>query len=256
MQGIIMMQGTVEDAAKIIAEANHVVALTGAGISVESGIPAFRGSQGLWDRYDPTEYAHISSFTRRPEAVWVMLKELYDIMQGSEPNPAHLALAELEEMGILKAVVTQNVDGLHQRAGSKRVLEFHGTGETLTCLSCHKGYSVSEISLDDLPPRCSQCSGVLKPDVVFFGEPIPPEVLEDSFAEAKVCDCMLVIGTSAQVYPAAQLPYEVQKNGGHVIEFNMEATPLTHSIPTLFLEGSASITLPKVVEELKRRRGE
>ncbi len=248
-----MVQAEIERAAKLIAEARHVVALTGAGISVESGIPAFRGSQGLWDRYDPAEYAHISSFTSRPEMVWQMLKELYDIVQNAKPNPAHRALARLEEMGILKAVITQNVDGLHQAGGSKRVLEFHGSGESLTCLSCGKRYGIEEISLEELPPLCS-CSGVLKPDVVFFGEPIPPEVLRESFEEASICDCMLVVGTSAQVYPAAQLPYEVKRNGGMVIELNLEETPLTHSLPTLFVGGSASQTLTSIVEKVEESR--
>ena len=245
-----------EKAAKVVANAKYAMAFTGAGISVESGIPAFRGSQGLWDKYDPAEYAHISSFTRDPEKVWYMLKELYDITLNARPNPAHVALAELENMGILKAIVTQNVDRLHQAAGSKRVLEFHGTGETLICLSCHRSYAINEISLEKIPPLCGECGGVLKPDVVFFGEAIPQEVLRDSFEEAKLCDCMLVVGTSAQVYPAAQLPYEVKKNGGTVIEFNLEETPLTHSLPTLFIGGSASQTLPVLIEIIKKLRRE
>ncbi len=249
-----MNRETIEEAARLIGGAHHVVALTGAGISVESGIPAFRGSQGLWERYDPAEYAHVSSFHKRPEAVWTMLKELYSIMENARPNDAHLALARLEEIGILKAVITQNVDGLHQQAGNKNVIEFHGSGETLTCLSCHRGYAASEISLDTLPPLCRECSGVLKPDVVFFGEPIPPEVLQESLEEALLCDCMLVIGTSAQVYPAAQLPYEVREHGGLVVEFNLEETPLTHSVSTLFVGGRASLTLPSVVKTLEERR--
>ncbi len=241
----------VKRAAEIIASGRLVVALTGAGISVESGIPAFRGSQGLWEKYDPMEYAHISSFLRNPEKVWGMLVELYEIVKNAKPNPAHYALAELEKLGRCHAVITQNVDALHQKAGSERVIEFHGTGETLTCLSCGKRFRVEEIDLGRIPPRC-ECGGVLKPDIVFFGESIPPDALEESFDLARRCDVVLVVGTSAQVYPAAQIPQTAKAHGAKVIEVNLEPTPLTSSITDIFCQGSASKVLPAIVDEVKR----
>lgn len=247
-----MNEEGIREAARLLKNSRHAMALTGAGISVDSGIPAFRGAQGLWDRYDPEEYAHISSFMADPGKVWGMLKELYQIMEKARPNPAHFALARLEEMGILKSLVTQNVDGLHQRAGSTKVIEFHGNGETLICLSCGKEYPVKGISLDTLPPTCPQCGGVLKPQVVFFGEPIPPRALEEAFEEADQCDVMLVVGTSAQVYPAADLPRRVAWSGGSIIEVNLEETHLTRDMTHIFLQGSASEILPRLVEEIER----
>jgi len=244
-----MSERDLELAVKALRDASYVLALTGAGISTESGIPAFRGSQGLWERYDPEEYAHISSFLRNPKKVWGMLKELYGIMKEAQPNPAHEALALLEEHGLLKGVITQNVDGLHQRAGSKRVIEFHGSGETLICLSCGRVFKTDEVSLEDLPPTCP-CGGLLKPQIVFFGEPIPPQVLDEAFQEADKCDLMLVVGTSAQVYPAAQLPYKVVERGGKIVEVNLEETPLTRELSTIFLKGSASQILPRLVKRV------
>jgi len=244
-----MSERDLDLAVKALRDASYVLALTGAGISTESGIPAFRGSQGLWERYDPEEYAHISSFLRNPKKVWGMLKELYGIMKEAQPNPAHEALALLEEHGLLKGVITQNVDGLHQRAGSKRVIEFHGSGETLICLSCGRVFKTDEVSLEDLPPTCP-CGGLLKPQIVFFGEPIPPQVLDEAFQEADKCDLMLVVGTSAQVYPAAQLPYKVVERGGKIVEVNLEETPLTRELSTIFLKGSASQILPRLVKRV------
>ena len=244
-----MSERDLDLAVKALRDASYVLALTGAGISTESGIPAFRGSQGLWERYDPEEYAHISSFLRNPKKVWGMLKELYGIMKEAQPNPAHEALALLEEHGLLKGVITQNVDGLHQRAGSKRVIEFHGSGETLICLSCGRVFKTDEVSLEDLPPTCP-CGGLLKPQIVFFGEPIPPQVLDEAFQEADRCDLMLVVGTSAQVYPAAQLPYKVAERGGRIVEINLEETPLTRELSTIFLKGSASQILPRLVKRV------
>ena len=244
-----MSERDLDLAVKALRDASYVLALTGAGISTESGIPAFRGSQGLWERYDPEEYAHISAFLENPKKVWGMLKELYGIMKGAQPNPAHKALALLEEHGLLKGVITQNVDGLHQRAGSKRVIEFHGSGETLICLSCGRVFKTDEVSLEDLPPTCP-CGGLLKPQIVFFGEPIPPQVLDEAFQEADKCDLMLVVGTSAQVYPAAQLPYKVVERGGKIVEVNLEETPLTRELSTIFLKGSASQILPRLVKRV------
>jgi NAD-dependent deacetylase len=246
-----MDREAVKKAAEIIADGKFIIALTGAGISVESGIPAFRGAQGLWEKYDPMEFAHINSFRRNPEKVWRMLAELYQIVLKAQPNPAHFALARLEELGKLQAVITQNVDALHQKAGSKKVIEFHGTGETLSCLKCGKNYHINEIDLNVLPPRCS-CEGILKPDIVFFGEPIPPKALEEAFDLASKAGAVLVIGTSAQVYPAAQIPYSAKQHGAKIIEANLEPTPLTQSITDVFCQGKASEVVPAIVKEVEK----
>ena len=226
------------------------MALTGAGISVESGIPAFRGSQGLWDRYDPMEFAYIGAFLADPGKVWRMLVELEDTVAQARPNPGHLALAELESMGHLRAVITQNIDGLHQAAGNKNVIEFHGNGRRLICLSCHKTYPPEIVNPVALPPRCT-CQGILKPDVVFFGEPIPLEASQRAFEEVRTCDMMLVVGTSAVVAPASNLPYLAKKQGALIVEINLEKTHLSDTISDYVLEASASHALSTILGLLR-----
>jgi NAD-dependent deacetylase len=225
--------------------------LTGAGISVESGIPAFRGSQGLWDRYDPLEFAHIQSFKEDPAKVWTMLAELAGLVVLAQPNPAHRALARLEEKGLLQAVITQNIDALHQRAGSREVIEFHGNGQRLVCLSCGRGRAAETVPLETLPPTCS-CGGILKPDVVFFGEPIPVEAHDRAFDYSRRCEVMLVIGTSAVVAPASYLPLVAKQNGARIIEINLERTHLSESVSDVVWEASAGRALSEIVETLDR----
>jgi NAD-dependent deacetylase len=236
-----------------IVASRKTIALTGAGISVESGIPDFRSAGGLWSKYDPEEYAHISAFRSNPAKVWQMIKDMMDLVLGAEPNPAHIALGELEEMGLLQVVITQNVDGLHQRGGSKEVIEFHGSNQWLVCLGCGYRQEAACLSLEDIPPRCPQCSSILKPDVVFFGEPIPWEAQNRSFEEAKTCDLVLVIGTSALVYPAAGIPPLAKQSGAKVVEINMEPTPLTGFVSDYLIQGSAGIILPQIVEEVRKQ---
>lgn len=240
-------------AARDIVESHKTIALTGAGISVESGIPDFRSAGGLWSKYDPEEYAHISAFRSNPAKVWQMIKDMMELVLGAEPNPAHIALAELEQMGFLEAVITQNVDGLHQRGGSKEVIEFHGSNQWLVCLGCGYRQEAASLSLGDIPPRCPQCSSILKPDVVFFGEPIPWEAQNRSFEAARSSDLVLVIGTSAIVYPAAGIPTLAKQNGAKVVEINMEPTPLTGFISDYLIQGSAGMILPQIVEEIKKQ---
>ncbi len=247
------LETLIERVAKDIVRSRRTIALTGAGISVESGIPDFRSAGGLWSKYDPEEYAHISAFRANPEKVWQMLKEMMELVLGAEPNPAHSALAELEQMGLLNAVITQNVDGLHQRAGSKEVIEFHGSNEWLICLGCGSRREAASLSLDNIPPRCEKCSSILKPDVVFFGEPIPWEAQTRAFEEAGVCELVLVIGTSAVVYPAAGIPMVAKKGGARVVEINREPTPLTGSVSHYLIQGPAGEILPKIVDEIKRK---
>ena len=245
----------IQRAAKDILHSKKTIAFTGAGISVESGIPDFRGAQGLWQKYDPEEYAHIQAFYSNPDKVWLMIKDMFSLIMAAKPNPAHMGLAELERMGLLSSVITQNVDGLHQAAGNTNVIEFHGTHRTLSCLKCSTKIEGTSLTLEDLPPRCSRCSSLLKPDVVFFGEPIPWEAQIMSFKESKSCKAVLVIGTSAVVYPAATIPITAKERGAIVIEINTEPTPLTNQISDYLICGSAGEIIPAIVEEVKKMRG-
>lgn len=237
-------------AISLLREAKRVVALTGAGISVDSGIPAFRGSQGLWERYDPQEYAHIDAFIANPGKVWRMLAEMLNLVFQAKPNSAHLALAELETNGYLQSIITQNVDGLHQAAGSKRVIEFHGNTRRLICLSCGKQQEIKANDNFSIPPLCPDCRAVMKPDVVFFGEGIPKSAQESAVLAATHADVMLVIGTSAVVYPVADLPQVTKQNGGRIIEINLEPSPLSKRLSDLLILDSASIALPALANGL------
>jgi len=235
-------------AAEIAGAKNGVIALTGAGISVASGIPAFRGMSGLWAKYDPEEYATIEAFQRNPAKVWVMLKEFKEVIQNARPNPAHLALAKLEQLGYLRAIITQNVDGLHQEAGNTNVIEFHGSNREAVCLKCGGKRASGELDLAVLPPYCN-CGGVFKPDAVFFGEPIPWPALSRSREEAYNCRVVLVIGTSAVVEPAASIPYLARRAGATIIEVNPERALSAD----LFLRGPAEEIMPLLVDEVIRQ---
>ncbi len=234
-------------AAEIVLAGKKTIALTGAGISVASGIPAFRGMGGLWEKYDPEEYATIEAFHKDPAKVWQMLKEFKEVIEKARPNPAHLALAKLEQLGYLRAIITQNVDGLHQEAGNTNVIEFHGNNRQVVCLKCGSKYPSKNLVLEKLPPSCA-CGGVLKPDAVFFGEPIPWEALSRSHSEAQSCHVVLVIGTSAVVEPAASIPYIARRAGAKIIEVNPERA-LSADI---FLRGPAEEIMPMLVEEVAR----
>ncbi len=239
------------NAAEILASRGKAVALTGAGISVESGIPAFRGSQGMWERFDPAEYATIGAFLRDPGKVWKMLAEMIEVLTSAAPNPAHHGLAELERMGILRSVVTQNVDGLHQAGGSQRVIEFHGNPRDLVCVACWKRYPSLRKIAEGIPPRCG-CGTILKPDIVFFGEPIPWQAQEQAEEEARTCGVLLVIGTSAQVSPACDIPRIAKERGARIVEINPEETSLTSGITDIYLPGNASRVVGRLVELLKK----
>lgn len=236
--------------AEVIAGKRKSVALTGAGISVPSGIHDFRSPGGIWERYSPAEYATIEAFLRDPEKVWVFLQELEEIVKGAEPNAAHEALARLESLGVLDGVVTQNVDGLHQAAGSKRVVEFHGSHGRLMCPRCGKRRDPDPAL--GIPPYCD-CGQAMKPDVVFFGEPIPPKALVEASVLAQESNSLIVAGTSATVAPASMIPCEAAATGAVVIEVNLEETHLTGSVTDLFLCGPVEEILPRLVEEVESR---
>jgi NAD-dependent deacetylase len=237
--------------ADIIREEKNIVAFTGAGISVDSGIPAFRGSQGLWGKYDPMEYAHIRAFVADPEKVWVMLREMSEVIFKSEPGPAHRALATLEQKGYLNAVITQNVDGLHSIAGNGDVIEYHGNHRWLTCTSCNKRVPLTPEMMKIHPyPQCEKCNSALKPDVVFFGEAIPMIASLRANEEANKCRVMFIIGTSGVVYPAAEIPHIAKAKGATIVEINIEPTTFTSSITNYFFSGTATEVLPKLLEYL------
>jgi len=247
------MDENIKKAAKELTKAKYVVALTGAGISVESGIPPFRGKGGLWEKFDPMKYASINGFMENPGEVWeVLLKNMKNLMAKSKPNDAHKGLVQLEKTGKLKSIITQNVDGLHQKAGSQNVIEFHGTFAWNYCIECSKRYKMEDIELDEIPPKCT-CKGLLRPDCVFFGEQIPQQALIRSRAESEKCDIMLTIGTSATVQPAAMMPQIAKRSGSIIIEINPEPTPLTDYVSDYFLKGQAGQIMNKLINEMKDR---
>jgi NAD-dependent deacetylase len=271
------MEDLVKRAAKDLAESKYAIALSGAGMSTESDIPDFRGPKGIWTTNKEAEakaYQRYELFLNNPRAYWEEMLgfqgtygSFYEQIRQAEPNPGHYALAELEALGILKCVITQNIDGLHKKAGSKRVLEYHGSTHVVRCISCGSRFAREEVSLDELPPRC-KCGAALKYDVVHFKEPIPSDVMEESEKEASRCDFMLICGTSAVVYPFANLPRMARFHSGvtgldvighkanvKIIEVNADPTPLTHEgISDYLIQGRTGEILPRVVEEVKEAR--
>lgn len=246
------MDDRIRETAHRLASARNVVALTGAGISVESGIPPFRGPGGLWEKYDPMEFAHIEAFMNNPEKVWkIFMGDMKQVLLAAKPNDAHLGMARLEELGILKTVITQNVDGLHQMAGSRDVIEFHGNFAWLQCLDCGARAETVTVDLSVVPPRC-RCSGIYRPECVFFGEMIPGEALARSQELASACDVMLVAGTSAIVQPAAFMPVIARQAGAVVIEINPEPTPLTGQTSHFLVQGKAGQVMNAITAEVER----
>ncbi|MHA1893561.1 MAG: NAD-dependent protein deacylase [Candidatus Helarchaeota archaeon] len=232
-------------ASKWISESDHSVAFTGAGISVESGIPTFRGEDGLWNKYNPI-FLDTNYFVENPKKSWILIKEIfYDFFGKAKPNVAHQVLAEMEKRGYIKSIITQNIDNLHQLAGSKNVLEFHGTSKTLTCLNCNSKYDHGKL-IENLPPHCPKCNGLLKPDFVFFGEPIPEAVHNNSIKEATISDLFILIGTTGEIMPASMIPFIAKKNGAKFIEINIERSKYTDSIVDIYLQGKATVVLKKL----------
>lgn len=248
------MQDLIKKAAHIITNSEMTIGLTGAGISVDSGIPDFRSEGGLWARFDPAEYATISAFMADPEKVWAMFKEMDNLVKRAKPNKAHTGMGELEKMGYLHHIITQNVDNLHQAGGSKNVVEYHGNSSTLSCMKCGRRYS-SEEKGDEYPPRC-KCRQILRPDVVLFGEAIPEDALNVSFELAASAQALMVVGTSAVVSPANTIPGIAKRNRAIIIEINRERTHLTDSLTDIFLKGGAAEIIPALVNEVKRMEKE
>ncbi len=240
----------VDELRRLCSGAERLVAFTGAGISAESGIPTYRGAGGVWNKYDPGRYADIGQFLEDPSYYWSFFRDVrYPVLREAEPNAAHRALARLEERGGLRAVITQNIDGLHQAAGSRRVLELHGNTRRIRCMKCGSAYTMDEVNRQietRLPPVCSRCDGPLKPDVVFFGEALPRGVLDEALAEARSCDFFLVVGSSLVVQPAASLPMMAKQNGARLVIVNRDPTPLD-PLADLVIHSAASEVLGDLV---------
>jgi NAD-dependent deacetylase len=224
--------------------------MTGAGISVESGIPDFRSAGGLWQRFDPREYGTIEAFRADPKKVWNMLHEMSAVISRARPNPAHKGLSQLQQMGLLDTIITQNIDNLHQEAGSTRVIEYHGSSRTLSCLWCECQYETDELD-GEMPPKCT-CGKILKPDVIFFGETIPEGPLHESYRLVSSCQILLVVGTSAEVVPASTIPYAAKMAKAKIIEINVEPTVLTESLTDILLQGKASEVVTGLVREVEK----
>ncbi len=251
----------IERAAEIVLRARHVVALTGAGMSVESGIPPFRGPGGLWTKHGEPPMNGYQRFLADPAKAWRdrlspsgPMRELWETLRSAQPNAGHYALAQLEELGILRCLITQNVDNLHHAAGSRLLAEIHGNHTLIRCIECVSRFAPDAVSLADLPPHCPRCGGLLKSDTVSFGEPIPTDVLARCFEASEQCDCMLVAGTSATVYPAAQFPLDVRQRGGDLIEINLYESELT-SYCSVSLRGASATVLPQLVSRIVQLRG-
>ena len=242
-----------EALAELIRERQPCVVLTGAGVSTESGIPDFRSPTGLWATFNPLEYGSIDAFRADPLKVWSFYKPRVAMLTEAEPNPAHLALAELERLGFVEAVVTQNIDLLHERAGSQDVVEVHGSIRAATCPRCSERYPLERVLgllAEADAPACPACGGILKPDVVFFGELLPPAAIERAYELARRARLLLVVGSALEVYPVAALPEETLAAGGALAIVNRGPTPYDGRAG-LRVDGSAGEVLSAVVEALR-----
>lgn len=245
----------IEAVATALTTADHAVALTGAGVSTASGIPDFRSEGGIWEEFDPAEF-HYSRFKSDPAGFWDRRADMHEAVYGGdvEPNTAHEALAALERRGLLDAVITQNIDGLHHAAGSEEVVELHGNAERVVCEGCGRrsdaGPVRQRVEKGELPPRCERCDGVLKPDVVLFGEQLPQAAFQRAREHARDADVFLAAGSSLSVQPAASLPDTARRTGGMVVLVNLEPTPVSDRVDYEFLADVTDV-LPAVVEAIE-----
>jgi NAD-dependent deacetylase len=233
-----------------LRSADSVAVLTGAGISAESGVPTFRGDEGLWRKFKPEELATVDAFLSNPDLVWEWYRHRREILTRAEPNPGHLALRDLEGLFAEFTLITQNIDGLHQRAGSQQVVELHGNIRRNRCLDCGNILESVDRAPEAAVPRCP-CGGMLRPDVVWFGESLPRRALEDAYLAATRCQVFFSIGTSAVVQPAALLPGFALEKGAYVVEINIEPTDISAQVQ-LSLRGKSGEILPRLVETLSR----
>ncbi|MEZ5360551.1 MAG: NAD-dependent deacylase [Candidatus Zixiibacteriota bacterium] len=233
-----------------LRRARRVAVSTGAGVSAESGVPTFRGENGIWKKMNPEELASVNGFMSNPDLVWEWYQHRRTIMSEVQPNPGHLAIAAFQKLFDEFTLITQNVDGLHARAGSKDIIELHGNITRNKCFTCNAPYD-DEIDLDAELPHCS-CGGMIRPDVVWFGEMLPEQAIRGAMRAAETAEVFFSVGTSALVQPAASLPYIARQNGSFIIEVNLEPTPLT-SFADVFLQGKSGEVLPVIVEQLSQK---
>jgi len=244
------LNNNINKAVELLKDSKYTTAFTGAGISVESGIPPFRGETGLWSRYDPI-VLDIDYFKSNSLESWRVIKEIfYDFFGKAKPNDAHIALAQMEKAGLLQNIITQNIDNLHQAGGSKIIYEFHGNSHTLVCTGCSKKYGISDIDFNSLPIKCTLCNSLVKPDFIFFGEGIPPEAYQKSIEAAEKADIFLVIGTTGEIMPASQIPHIAKANKAIIIEINPDQSNFTNSITDIFLQGKATDIMKKLIYKL------
>lgn len=240
----------IQYAADLIRKSNFTFAFTGAGISVESGIPPFRGELGLWNKYDP-KVLDLTYYQSHEEECWFAIREIfYDFFADAKPNEAHKVLAKMERQKLLYSIVTQNIDNLHQEAGSRVVREFHGNSKRLICLKCDRTYASDEFDFKNIPPRCKKDGEILKPDFIFFGEGIPKDAYKKSFDDAEKAEVCIVIGSTGEVVPASYVPQAAKQNGAVVIEINPEESNFTSGITDIFLQGKAGEILTNLANEL------
>lgn len=242
------------EAADLIVKSGFTIAFTGAGISVESGIPPFRGEHGLWNKYDP-KVLDIEYYLENEAKCWLTIREIfYDFFSGAKPNKAHLVLAEMEKLNLLYSIITQNIDNLHQQAGSKVIYEFHGNAKKLKCLKCGKIYHASQIDFNKLPPVCENDGTILKPDFIFFGEGIPREAYSSSFADAEKAEVCIIVGSTGEVVPASYVPQTAKQNGAVIIEINPEESKFTQHVTDIYLDGKAGEVLDKLLKMVLEKR--
>jgi NAD-dependent deacetylase len=239
---------------QVLGDARAFCVLTGAGISAESGVPTFRGVDGLWKKFKPEELASFDAFIRNPDLVWEWYNYRRQLIDKVTPNPGHLALAKMEDMVETFTLVTQNVDNLHHLAGSRKILELHGNIMRSYCIECGASADRLDLSEKGAVPKCGRCGGLIRPDVVWFGEMLPADVFEEAERAASLCDVFLCVGTSAIVYPAALLPQVARRAGAYTVEINTEATDQTELFDEVLL-GKAGELLPYIVENLLESKG-
>ncbi len=249
------IQESLNRVAALLAQAKHAIAFTGAGISTASGIPDFRSPEcGLWNNVDPLAVASIYGFRQNPQAFFDWIRPLASLTLNANPNAAHYALAKWEAKGLLKAVITQNIDMLHTRAGSKRVYELHGHLREATCIHCFTVYAavplIQQFIEDGVVPHCPKCGSVIKPNLILFGEQLPARELMAAKEAARNADLVLVIGSSLEVFPAADLPLLAQRNGAKVVIINLEPTRFD-SLAYLVLQADAAVVLPQIVHRME-----
>lgn len=244
------MEILIKEAAKLIKESNNTIAFTGAGISVESGIPPFRGKHGLWNKYNP-EVLDLEYYLENSEKCWQHIREIfYDFFADAKPNDAHRVLARMEKENLLKSIITQNIDNLHQEAGSTVVHEFHGNSKRLKCLKCLKIYNAKEIDFKNIPPKCEIDNEILKPDFIFFGESISGNAYTNSFTDAERAEVCLIIGSTGEVMPASHVPKTAKQNGAVIIEINPEESMFTKNVSDIHLKGKAGDVLNEIAKYL------